>query len=130
DIFAAEARVHLQTLEEFIAHMDAEAPCYEILSEAVQRGLHTLKGSAYMSGVTAIADLVGPLEKFAKDLRSYQVVVSDDILQLLRDAVVYTHAGLQKIEQRVLVDVPELEEFIARVNALHDVYIEPLIHHS
>lgn len=128
DIFAGEALTHLQVVEEFILHMDAEAPCYEVLSDEVQRALHTLKGSAYMAGINAIAELIASLEKFAKDLRSYQVIVSDDILQLLRDAVLYTHEGLQKISQRLAVDMPQLEQFVARVNDLHSIHIEPLIH--
>jgi len=126
DIFAGEALTHLQVVEEFIAHMEAEAPCYEVLSDDVQRALHTLKGSAYMAAITHIAELVAPLEKFAKDLRSYQVVVTDDILQLLRDAVLYTHAGLHQIGEREIVNIPELQQFVARVNDLHNIHVEPL----
>lgn len=126
DIFAGEALTHLQVVEEFIAHMEAEAPCYEVLSDDVQRALHTLKGSAYMAGVTGIAELIAPLEKFAKDLRSYQVIVTDDILQLLRDAVLYTHLGLHQIGEREDVHISEFQQFVSRVNDLHDIHIESL----
>ncbi|HWV15345.1 MAG TPA: Hpt domain-containing protein [Cellvibrio sp.] len=127
DIFAGETLTHLQIVEEFISHMQAEAPCYQVLGEDVQRALHTLKGSAYMAGVTSIAELVAPLEKLAKDLRSYQVLVGDDILQLLKDAVRYIHAALDKIAARKVLDIPEAQAFFARVGELHDLYIEPLV---
>ena len=127
DIFSAEAQTHLQTLEEFIAHMEAEAPVYESPSDGVQRALHTLKGSAHMAEITPIAELAAPLEKFVKELRSYHVVINDDILQLLRDAVSYTQLGLKQIEQGNRVEIPRLHQFTARVHELREMHVAPLV---
>jgi chemosensory pili system protein ChpA (sensor histidine kinase/response regulator) len=126
DIFGAEALTHLQTLQEFIAHMEAEAPCYETPSDNVQRALHTLKGSAHMAEITPIAELAAPLEKFVKELRSYHVVINDDILQLLRDAVSYTETGLVQIERGEIVEISRLHQFTARVHELREMHVAPL----
>lgn len=130
EIFGAEAITHLQVVEEFIAHMEAEAPVYEAPSDSVQRALHTLKGSAHMAEITPIAELATPLEKFVKELRSYQVVINDDILQLLRDAVDYTKFGLGQIAQGEQVTIPRLQQFIARVHELREIHVAPLVRQS
>ncbi|MES2822041.1 MAG: Hpt domain-containing protein [Pseudomonadota bacterium] len=127
DIFAAEALTHLQTIEEYIAHMEMEAPCYELPSDSIQRALHTLKGSAHMAEITPIAELVSPLEKFVKELRSYHLTINDDILQLLRDAVSYAHAGLEQIDNNEVVAIPKLQQFLARVSELREIHIAPLV---
>ncbi|MDZ4263833.1 MAG: Hpt domain-containing protein [Pseudomonadota bacterium] len=127
DIFGAEALTHLQVVEEFIAQMEAEAPIYEPPSEGMQRALHTLKGSAHMAEVTQVAELATPLERFVKELRSYHVNINDDILQLMRDAVSYTQIALHQIEVGELVDIPRLQQFIARVNELREIHIAPLV---
>lgn len=127
DIFGAEAITHLQVVEEFIARMEAEAPIYEPPSEEMQRALHTLKGSAHMAEITQVAELATPLERFAKELRSYHVNINDDILQLLRDAVSYTQIALQQIEAGEAVNIPRLQQFVARVNELRDIHVAPLV---
>jgi chemosensory pili system protein ChpA (sensor histidine kinase/response regulator) len=127
DIFGAEALTHLNTLQDFIAHMEAEAPIYEPPSDNVQRALHTLKGSAHMAEITPIAELAAPLEKFVKELRSYHVVINDDILQLLRDAVSYTQMALAQIEHSEKVDIPRLHQFTARVAELREIHVAPLV---
>lgn len=127
DIFGAEALTHLQTLQDFIAHMEAEAPIYEPPSDSVQRALHTLKGSAHMAEITPIAELAAPLEKFVKELRSYHVVINEDILQLLRDAVSYTQMALAQIEHGEEVDIPRLHQFTARVAELREIHVAPLV---
>lgn len=127
DIFGAEAVTHLQTLREFITRMEEEAPCYEPPSDSIQRALHTLKGSAHMAEITPIAELAAPLEKFVKELRSYHVVINDDILQLLRDAVTYTETGLGQIEHGETVDIPRLHQFTARVAELREIHVAPLV---
>jgi chemosensory pili system protein ChpA (sensor histidine kinase/response regulator) len=127
DIFAAEALTHLQVIEEYIAHMEMEAPCYEPPSDSIQRALHTLKGSAHMAEITPIAELVSPLEKFVKELRSYHLTINDDILQLLRDAVSYANTGLEQIANNEVVAIPKLQQFLARVSELREIHIAPLV---
>ncbi|HTF98949.1 MAG TPA: Hpt domain-containing protein, partial [Cellvibrio sp.] len=127
DIFGAEAVYHLHVVQQFIQRMEAEAPIYEPPSEDMQRALHTLKGSAHMAEVTPVAELATPLERFVKELRSYHVNINDDILQLLRDAVSYTQIALRQIESGTTVEIPRLQQFIARVHELRDIHVTPLV---
>ena len=127
DIFGAEAIYHLHVVQQFIQRMETEAPIYEPPSEDMQRALHTLKGSAHMAEVTQVAELVTPLERFVKELRSYHVNINDDILQLLRDAVSYTQVALRQIEAGEAVGIPRLQQFIARVHELRDIHVAPLV---
>jgi chemosensory pili system protein ChpA (sensor histidine kinase/response regulator) len=126
DIFGAEAITHLQTVTEFVASMEANAPLYEPPSEELQRALHTLKGSAHMAEVTPVAELAAPMERFIKELRSYHVSVNEDILQLLRDAVSYTEIALLQIKENHPVEIPRLQQFLARVHELREIHVEPL----
>lgn len=130
EIFGTEAQGHLSVVEEFIAEMQQAAPIYLPPSDAMQRALHTLKGSAHMAGVTPIAELATPLEGFAKELRSYQINIDDDILQLLRDAVSYTRVGLDQIERNESVSIVQLSQFCARVAELRELHIAPLVRHK
>lgn len=130
EIFGTEAQGHLSVVEEFVAEMQQAAPIYLPPSDAMQRALHTLKGSAHMAGVTPIAELATPLEGFAKELRSYQINIDDDILQLLRDAVSYTRIALNQIERNESVSIAQLPQFCARVAELRELHIAPLVRHK
>jgi len=127
DIFGSEAIGHLQTIEAYIAEMDAARPLFTPPSDSMQRALHTLKGSAHMADVTAIAELATPLERFVKELRTYQVNIDDDILQLIKDGVEYIRSALTQIEAGDSVVIPKLDQFIARVAELKELFVAPLI---
>lgn len=127
EIFGAEAEGHLQVIARYIAKMEAAAPLYEPPSEQLQRALHTLKGSAHMADITQVAELAAPLEKLLKEFRAYQVNIDADVLQLLRDAVDYTHAALIQLSQNESVNIPRLQQFVARVHELQELHIAPLV---
>ncbi len=127
EIFGVEAEGHLRVVAEFIAQMESVAPLYEPPSEQIQRALHTLKGSAHMAEISPVAELAAPLERLMKELRAYQVNIDEDVLQLLRDTVDYTHAALIQLGQGQEVSIPRLHQFVARVNELRELHITPLI---
>lgn len=127
EIFGSEASTHLEVVESFIDEMTEQAPLYTPPSENMQRALHTLKGSAHMADVSAIAEMATPLERFVKELRSYQVNIDEDILQLLQDCVAYTREALLEIEQGRQVAIPRLQQFLARVAELRELSVGPLI---
>ncbi len=127
EIFGAEAEGHLKAVARFITQMETAAPLYEPPSEQIQRALHTLKGSAHMADITQVAELAAPLERFLKEMRSYHVNVDEDVLQLLRDTVDYTHAALMQLSEGESVNIPRLQQFVARVNELRDLHITPLV---
>lgn len=127
EIFQAEAEGHLSVVTEYINRMDSLKPFYEPPSDLMQRALHTLKGSAHMAELTPIANLMAPMEKFAKELRSYQVNIDDDILQLMKDSVSYTEVALSQIEQLQYPEIPKFDQFMARVEELRERSVGPLI---
>ncbi|GAB1262838.1 hybrid sensor histidine kinase/response regulator [Aurantivibrio plasticivorans] len=127
EIFGSEALTHLDVVKEYIAEMDHSAPLYTPPSDAMQRALHTLKGSAHMAEVTPIAELVTPLERFVKELRNYQVNIDADILQLIKDCVDYTQDVLTQIENNEELKISKLDQFLARVAELKERSVAPLI---
>jgi len=128
EIFASEAATHLAVVDGYIADMIAAAPLYSPPTDQLQRALHTLKGSAHMAAVTPIAAIMTPLETFIKELRSYQLRIDDDILQLLQDAAAYTREGLDCIYAHRPVVLSKQEQFVARVQELSELHLAPLIH--
>ncbi len=127
EIFGSEALSHLDVVEDYVAAMEASAPLYTPPSDQMQRALHTLKGSAHMADITPIAELVTPLERFVKELRIYQVNIDEDILQLIKDGVLYIRAVLTQIENREPLEIPKEQQFMARVNELRERSVAPLI---
>lgn len=127
EIFGTEADAHLAVVTQFIEEMTEAAPLFTPPTEAIQRALHTLKGSAHMANINPVAELVSPLERLVKELRSYQVRINDDILQLIIDSVTYTQEALDQIRDGQPVVINKLQQFLARVSELHDIHVAPLI---
>jgi len=127
EIFVGEARSHLAVAQEFVDHIDKVQPFYEPPSDAVQRALHTIKGSAYMAELNIIGDLIAPLERFAKELRSYQVSIDDDIFQLIQDGKNYTEDALAQISDGQYPVIEKFDQFLARVHELRERTLGPLI---
>ncbi|UZK04567.1 Hpt domain-containing protein [Venatoribacter cucullus] len=127
DIFEGEARSHLQTLDEFV-QASREQDYLNSLSDNLQRALHTLKGSAHMAGIGAIAEVASPLEKFVKELRAYQVNNSAEVVDVLASGAQLIGSALgdrvamqaQSLQGSAdyLTDLMELEhELLAHVQA-------------
>jgi len=127
EIFSQESDSHLETIDNFVADMERDAPLYSVPSDELQRALHTLKGSAKMAQVWPIAEITEPLEHFTKELITYQVRIDDDILQLIRDAADYTRHGLEYISLGKSVEIPKSEQFVARTQELRDLAVGHLV---
>ena len=128
EIFASEAETHLAVVDEFLTDMELAAPLYTMATDALQSALHTLKGSAHMAGVKAIATVVAPLEGLFKELRSYQVKVDKQILALLEDSAEYTRRGLACIARGEAVVIDGEAELLARIEEQRIRTLEPLMH--
>ncbi|MFT7559895.1 MAG: chemosensory pili system protein ChpA (sensor histidine kinase/response regulator) [Flavobacteriales bacterium] len=127
EIFSQEAETHLSTIDEFVMDMEDCAPLYTTPTDALQRALHTLKGSARMAQVAPIAEMFQALEAFAKELVTFQVVITDDILQLIRDGQEYTAECLRQLSAFEAVEMPRLEQFLARTKELRELAVGSLI---
>lgn len=127
DIFVNEAKGHIATALKFIDQCQAQIPIFQAPNDAMQRALHTLKGSAHMAGVTPLAEMATPLEGLAKEMRNYQVPMNEDSLALFSDACEYMSVGLTQISARQDIDIPEREMFLARVAEQYELNVGHLI---
>ncbi|WP_353375741.1 Hpt domain-containing protein [Microbulbifer sp. NBRC 101763] len=127
EIFAQEAETHLAVVDDFLMEMRAVAPVYGVPSDPLHRALHTLKGSAHMAEVKVVAEMMAPLERFAKELRIYQVPIDADIFELIGDGASYVRQVLGQIRAAELLQVEKSEQFVARVAELQERSVGHLI---
>ncbi|WP_370452119.1 Hpt domain-containing protein [Microbulbifer sp. GL-2] len=127
EIFAQEAETHLVVVDNFLAEMRAAAPVYGVPSDPLHRALHTLKGSAHMAEVKVVAEMMAPLERFAKELRIYQVPIDADIFELIGDGASYVRQVLALIRATEPLQIEKSEQFVARVAELQERSVGHLI---
>jgi len=125
DIFRTEALTHRNVLRAFIT--DAQAATAPIeLSEQLQRALHTMKGSAHMAGATPLAEMITPVERLVKELRSFHVRVDEEILAVLDGSVQFIELGIEQLDTDQTAPLDGVEEFTAEVEGLHHRYLVAL----
>jgi chemosensory pili system protein ChpA (sensor histidine kinase/response regulator) len=115
DIFASEARSHLQTLDEFLADARKQPASF---TADVLRALHTLKGSAHMAGIKGVAELAGPTEKFVKECHVQGLQADPDISQFLREFGDVILNAIEHVERYARASVPGSVAMLERVLAL------------
>ena len=115
EIFLEEGAEILDACEETLQAW-REQPDDRSLVEALQRQLHTLKGSARMAGITAIGDLSHTLESIFEDVVEGRLARSRamiDLLQLAQDRLV------EMLEQvRNNAPLSNADDLINRIHAL------------
>jgi chemosensory pili system protein ChpA (sensor histidine kinase/response regulator) len=82
-IFKNELESHLEFVEGFLT----DSPVGHKLPDALQRALHTIKGSAHMASMDIIADGVLPVESLVKDMQERALVASDAFIALMSEMV-------------------------------------------
>lgn len=117
EIFRNEAETHLETLVGFLADCARELP--QPVTDALQRALHTLKGSAYMAGILPMAEIAAPLEKLVKEFKTNLVEIDLSCAELLSEAEQLFRIGLDQLENQPLAPIEGAEAFIERVHAMH-----------
>ena len=120
DIFSQEANSHLDTIKAYLDRGD-----FNCLTDVLLRALHTLKGSAHMAGITPIAELATPTEKFFKECHLQGVSVDQDIQLLLGDFVQLVEQGLEGLTSVPGNSIIGSDEMLARVAEMRE---EKLIH--
>ncbi|WP_421683348.1 response regulator [Stutzerimonas urumqiensis] len=117
DIFRNEAENHLDTVVAFLADCAQSLP--QPVTDALQRALHTLKGSAHMAGILPMAEIATPLEKMAKEFKANHIPFDLVAAQLLREAEQAFRSGLERLDTDPLQPIEGGAELIERVRALH-----------
>lgn len=125
EIFTNEAETHLEALVGFLADCARELP--QPVTDALQRALHTLKGSAHMAGILPIAEIATPLEKLVKEYKSNLLAFDLREAELLHDAEQLFRIGLEQVgERRPLNPIPGSVALLERIEALHQERIASL----
>ena len=83
-IFKNELDSHLEFVDNYLA----DNPLDRKLPDALQRALHTIKGSAHMASMDSIAEVVMPLEMLVKELQERGDLATPEFLALLSAMVV------------------------------------------
>ncbi|MCK5875336.1 MAG: Hpt domain-containing protein [Alcanivoracaceae bacterium] len=115
EIFRSEAESNIEMLREWLAGIDedlAENP----LEDTVYRAFHTLKGSARMAGVKAVAAIAEPAEAYTRALAGAGGMAGRDAVTLISDVTDAMAAGLAASSGAAVV-IPDADILIER---LHD----------
>ena len=116
DIFESETETHLQTLKDFLSGAgDKSTVSY---TDDLSRALHTLKGSAHTAGISPIANVITPLERFVKESRGQNKRANRDVLSLIESACDFLTQGLAQIRENPQSTLPGTEAFLEKLNQL------------
>ncbi|GGJ02540.1 hypothetical protein GCM10009083_19270 [Halopseudomonas pertucinogena] len=119
-IFRTETEAHIGQIRGFLEKCEQSLP--QPLSDALQRALHTLKGSAHMAGIQPVAQLATPLEKLAKDFKTNLIPADRPLAELLGDAVDKLEQWLAQGDARQ--PIAGSEELLSRLDALYGQAME------
>ena len=114
-IFRTETQVHIGQINIFLDKCQQALP--QPLSDALQRALHTLKGSAHMAGIQPVAQLATPLEKLAKDFKTNLIPADAALATLLAEAVALLQSWLEKDDAGV--PIAGSEAFLQRLDTIY-----------
>ena len=116
DIFTNEANSYLDEIATYLAELPAQYKAVAVTDQML-RALHTLRGSAGMAGIKAIALIAAPMEQLLKDLRNQHRGLQHKHIELLAES--------HRLIKQSIVDVmaggegfiPEVNDFVARVES-------------
>ncbi|CAG8864192.1 Sensor histidine kinase RcsC [Pseudomonas fluorescens] len=119
DIFHNEANGHLATLEGVLE--EAVRHGVSVITDNLQRALHTLKGSAAMAGVVPVAQLATALDRLAREYKAHQLSLLPDDLELLEEALRLLRRGLAQLGSTPLAPIAGAEHLIEQVDEAVDM---------
>ena len=125
EIFIAEAEAHLAVVDEFVSESN-ETACGNQISDALQRALHTLKGSAHMAELAPLADVASVIEKLTKELRAFRLPNTPDLASLLNDASAALRSYLTVDQLMLLEDMPEAPPLMERAAVIETEQLQPM----
>ncbi|GAA0846826.1 hypothetical protein GCM10009113_22180 [Marinobacter szutsaonensis] len=116
DIFESETETHLQTLKDYLAAAGEKTTVP--YTDDLSRALHTLKGSAHTAGITPIAEVITPLERFVKEARAQNKRADREVVALIEQACDFLTRGLAQIRQTPQAPLAGTDEFLERLENL------------
>ncbi|MFO7530032.1 MAG: Hpt domain-containing protein [Marinobacter sp.] len=116
DIFESETETHLQTLKDYLtAAGDKTTVAY---TDDLSRALHTLKGSAHTAGITPIAEVITPLERFVKEARAQNKRADREVIALIKQACDFLTRGLAQIRRNPQAPLAGTDEFLGTLESI------------
>ncbi|UVJ43761.1 Hpt domain-containing protein [Pseudomonas sp. LS1212] len=113
EIFRNEALGHLASLDRYLHVTPAQLPL--MVSDPLQRALHTLKGSAYMAGVLPIAELATALDRLAREFKAHMIAFESEEISLLQAAELLLRQGLGQLSSDPLTPIDGASALIERI---------------
>lgn len=107
EIFQKETGEHLSNLKNILNNLEANLP--EVIRE-----FHTIKGSSRNVNFLTISEIAAPMEEYANDLLENKITLSNDILALFNQAVVF----IEDLFNGKTVDVAEQKILLDKVHEL------------
>ncbi|MEH6604723.1 MAG: Hpt domain-containing protein, partial [Pseudomonadales bacterium] len=118
EIFEGEAESHLETILAFVVRARESSAPRQITND-LHRALHTLKGSAHMAEMTAIVEVVTPIEKLVKHLQAANGRADSEMVELIDQASSYVRQGLTHLHQgQRLERFESVDDYLVRVAQL------------
>ncbi|MDF1822086.1 MAG: Hpt domain-containing protein [Alcanivoracaceae bacterium] len=117
DIFRNEGEANLALLNEWLQTVDrdlSENP----LDDKVHRALHTLKGSARMADLNAVASLAEPAEKYIKGLINAGAPANRETVELLEQAAALFQRTLEDLANGPVDHIEGADDLAARFRDL------------
>ena len=118
EIFVTEAQVHLKAINRFVESRVSDAGVK--VTDDLIRALHTLKGSAHMAKVDAIAKIATPIEKYARITKGSNRKFESDAMQLLEDSSKFLSKVIEDLIASQPIETEKLDSLLERINQLTD----------
>ncbi|WP_139674919.1 Hpt domain-containing protein [Pseudomonas sp. F16(2018)] len=117
EIFRNEAQGHLAGLDVFLQVAGAQGT---VVSDSLQRALHTLKGSAAMAGVMPVAELATALDRLVREYKGHHLPLQQAEIELLEAARALFYLGLAQLDSSPLAAIPGAAALIEQVGQTVD----------
>ena len=115
EIFSQEAKTHLSVLEAFIESYRQSEGQAITFTEELYRALHTLKGSARMASLDAIAEIAAASETLAKELGAYHLMADQATVTLLDEAKNLMKGAVEQLASQQEIEIVGAEDLIRRI---------------
>ncbi|MBF7143680.1 MULTISPECIES: Hpt domain-containing protein [Pseudomonas] len=114
DIFYHEARTYLEILRGFLRKATAPA----VVTDALQRALHTLKGSAFMAGVVRMGEMAAPVYRLCKEFHARRRAFGQAELDVLSSALALLEQSLEQVGRHTPECITDTSTLAEQVDTL------------
>ncbi len=114
-LFLEEAEEQLQRLDDGLLHLESDPENLEIIKE-IFRAAHTLKGSSATVGLTPVANLTHAMENLLDGLRSGNVQVTSDRVDILLSGTDVVRTLICQVARGEPIDV-DSEDLLRRLKS-------------